>query len=73
MQENWIGRSVGARVFFTIEGRSEPLEIFTTRPDTLFGAAFVAISPNHPLAAELAADRPEIADFIAECNRTGTS
>jgi leucyl-tRNA synthetase len=73
MQENWIGRSEGARVFFDIHGRNEPLEIYTTRPDTLFGASFLAVSPNHPLAQELAASEPELASFIADCNRLGTS
>ena len=73
MQENWIGRSEGARVFFGIAGRQDRLEIYTTRPDTLFGAAFCGISPNHPLAAELAAEDPKLATFIAECNRMGTS
>ncbi|CAA7622702.1 Leucine--tRNA ligase [Magnetospirillum sp. LM-5] len=73
MQENWIGRSEGARLVWDIEGRSDRLEIFTTRPDTLFGAAFLAISPNHPLAAELAANNAGLADFVAECNRMGTS
>jgi leucyl-tRNA synthetase len=73
MQENWIGRSEGARVFFGIAGRNDRLEIFTTRPDTLFGASFCALSPNHPLAAELAKGNPALADFIAECNRMGTS
>ena len=73
MQENWIGRSEGARVFFKIAGRQERLEIYTTRPDTLFGASFCAISPNHPLAAELAAKDRKLAEFVAECNRMGTS
>jgi leucyl-tRNA synthetase len=73
MQENWIGRSEGARLAWDIAGRSDRLEIFTTRPDTLFGAAFLAISPNHPLAAELAATNAALAEFIAECNRLGTS
>ncbi len=73
MQENWIGRSEGARVFFDVKGRNARLEIFTTRPDTLFGASFCALSPNHPLAAELARGNPALADFIAECNRMGTS
>jgi leucyl-tRNA synthetase len=73
MQENWIGRSEGARVFFPLKGRRERLEIFTTRPDTLFGASFCAISPNHPLAAELAQSDKALAEFIAECNRMGTS
>ena len=73
MQENWIGKSEGARAFFALKGRSERLEIFTTRPDTLYGAAFCAIAPNHPLAASLAQNNKPLADFIAECNRMGTS
>ena len=73
MQENWIGRSEGARLVWDVVGRDDGLEIFTTRPDTLFGAAFLAISANHPLAAELAAGNAELADFVAECNRMGTS
>lgn len=77
MQENWIGRSHGLRFRFHLKQPPatvpETLEVFTTRPDTLFGAAFVAISANHPLATTLAADNPELVHFIAECNRTGTS
>ncbi|MEX2642178.1 MAG: leucine--tRNA ligase, partial [Acetobacterales bacterium] len=73
MQENWIGRSEGARVRFAIEGRDDALEVFTTRPDTLFGASFCALSPNHPLTAELAGKDAGIAAFVAECNRMGTS
>ncbi|MGH7034241.1 MAG: leucine--tRNA ligase, partial [Stellaceae bacterium] len=73
MQENWIGRSEGARAFFALKGRSDRLEIFTTRPDTLYGAAFCAIAPNHPLAAALAEKNKPLAAFIAECNRMGTS
>ena len=73
MQENWIGRSEGARVYFDIAGRDERIEVFTTRQDTLFGASFVALSPNHPLAQRLAEDDSGLAAFIAECNRMGTS
>ncbi|MBL8659906.1 MAG: leucine--tRNA ligase [Rhodospirillales bacterium] len=73
MQQNWIGRSEGARIRFVVEGQSEPLEVFTTRHDTLFGASFCAISPNHPLATALAADNADLAAFIAECSRLGTS
>ena len=77
MQSNWIGRSEGARVWFPLDGQpagvEDPLEVFTTRPDTLFGASFCALSPNHPLSGALAADNPEIAAFIAECNKMGTS
>ena len=73
MQENWIGRSEGARVYFDIAGSDERIEVFTTRQDTLFGASFVALSPNHPLAQRLAEHDPGLAEFIAECNRMGTS
>ncbi len=77
MQKNWIGKSQGARVFFPLAGdktgTDEKLEVFTTRPDTLFGASFCAISPQHPLAARLAEGNASIADFIADCARVGTS
>ncbi|SDB05913.1 leucine--tRNA ligase [Bauldia litoralis] len=77
MQRNWIGRSEGMRVRFAINDRPpegfDHIEVFTTRHDTLFGASFLAVSPDHPLATALAADRPDLADFIAECHRAGTS
>ncbi|HWK46850.1 MAG TPA: leucine--tRNA ligase [Stellaceae bacterium] len=77
MQAKWIGRSEGARVFFRLGGPDvapgEKLEVFTTRPDTLFGASFCALSPNHPVAQRLAARDPAAAAFIAECGRLGTS
>jgi leucyl-tRNA synthetase len=75
MQANWIGRSEGARLRFAIAGTDgrESLEVFTTRPDTLYGAAFCAISANHPIARDLALQDPAIAAFNAECNRIGTS
>lgn len=73
MQANWIGRSEGAFMSFGLIGRDDRLEVFTTRPDTIFGASFCALSPNHPLAMELAAGDPALAEFIAEVNRQGTS
>ncbi len=73
MQERWIGKSQGAMLALEIQGRSAPLQIYTTRPETLFGMSFCAISPGHPLAVELAADTPALAEFIAECNQLGTS
>ncbi len=73
MQENWIGRSEGLRLSFELVERADRLEIYTTRPDTLFGASFCAIAANHPLAGELAESNPDLASFIAECNRMGTS
>ena len=54
MQRNWIGKSVGATIYFDIKDFGEKLEVFTTRPDTLFGVTFMAIAPEHPLALELA-------------------
>lgn len=58
MQRNWIGRSIGADVDFRIEGRSEPVTVFSTRPDTLHGATFFVVAPDSDLAAELAAEAP---------------
>ena len=58
MQRNWIGRSTGANVTFEIEGRKEPITIYTTRPDTLYGATFMVIAVDSELAAELAANSP---------------
>jgi len=73
MQENWIGRSEGCLVRFALEGRDDRLEVYTTRHDTLFGASFCAIAPDHPLAAELAQRDAGVAEFVAECRRVGTS
>ncbi len=76
MQSNWIGRSEGARVRFKltapVEG-TEEVEVFTTRPDTLFGMSFLAVAAEHPLAAAAAAANPAAAEFVAECRRMGTS
>ena len=73
MQERWIGKSYGATLSLEIKGRSEKLDIYTTRPDTLFGMSFCAIAAGHPLAAELAKKSPELQAFIEECGRMGTS
>jgi leucyl-tRNA synthetase len=72
MQKNWIGRSEGLRFAFDLSS-GEKLDVFTTRPDTLFGASFVAISPEHPLTAELMKTDAKLADFVAECRRIGTA
>jgi leucyl-tRNA synthetase len=72
MQRNWIGRSDGAEIFFRIEALPEPIPVFTTRPDTLFGATFLALAPEHPAAAVLAdrSHRPaEIREFIERVRR----
>ena len=78
MQQNWIGKSEGARVRFAIDGKGpdsadDHIEVFTTRPDTLFGASFVAIAANHPLAIAIGKSNQAAADFIAECAKLGTS
>ncbi len=73
MQARWIGRSEGARVRFELTDRSDRIEVFTTRPDTLFGMSFVALAPDHPIAAAAAAADPAAAQFIAECRALGTS
>jgi len=78
MQRNWIGRSEGLLIRFALDPSTTPnreseLEIFTTRQDTLFGARFMALSPDHPLAAEAAKKNPALAAFIAECKRHGTA
>jgi leucyl-tRNA synthetase len=78
MQRNWIGRSEGLLVRFALDPKTTPageteLKIFTTRHDTLFGAKFMAISADHPLAIAAAAKNPKLADFIAEIKRIGTA
>ena len=78
MQENWIGKSRGLKLRWLFAGVApagleQGLEVYTTRPDTLYGASFVAIAPDHPLAAEIAAQDPKAADFIETCRRGGVS
>jgi leucyl-tRNA synthetase len=73
MQQNWIGRSRGLQFRFALADGGDPVEVFTTRPDTIFGASFLAISPAHPLAQAAAARDPEAAAFIERCRAGGTS
>jgi len=73
MQENWIGRSEGLTMRFDLVGRDDRLDLYTTRHDTIFGASFCAIAPDHPLAQELAESSPALGDFIAECQHLGTT
>ena len=73
MQENWIGKSSGAIVYFERMDCGEKIPVFTTRPDTLFGASFLAISPDHDVALRLASENADIAAFIAECKKTATT
>ena len=70
MQKNWIGKSEGALVNFKIADSNETIEVYTTRPDTLYGASFIGISSNHPLAEKIARSNVEAKIFIAECQRT---
>ncbi|KZY38662.1 leucine--tRNA ligase [Roseovarius sp. HI0049] len=72
MQENWIGKSRGLQFSFERTDGGE-IEVYTTRPDTLLGASFVGISPDHPLAKELAKSNPDVAAFRAECSKGGTT
>ncbi len=89
MQGNWIGKSQGAKIWWEIanapaalsrdkdeHGRNhatDPIEVFTTRPDTLFGASFLALAPDHPLTKEIAKSRPDVAKFMADAASKGTS
>ncbi len=78
MQENWIGRSQGAHIAFRlasgpVEGFGERVDVFTTRADTIFGASFLAIAVDHPLAERLVAESAELSDFIARCGHLVTS
>ena len=76
MQANWIGRSEGARLRFALAAQADGIgevEVYTTRPDTLFGMSFLAIAPEHKLAAAVAARDAGAAAFIAECRSMGTS
>ncbi|HLT76335.1 MAG TPA: leucine--tRNA ligase [Ferrovibrio sp.] len=73
MQQNWIGKSEGARFSFALKDRQDRLEVYSTRPDTLYGASFVAIAADHPLAAEIAKGDAKLAAFIEECRKTGTA
>ncbi|MEO1246937.1 MAG: leucine--tRNA ligase [Pseudomonadota bacterium] len=70
MQRNWIGRSEGVELAFDVEGEQEPLVVYTTRPDTLFGVTYMAVAAEHPLAKKAALDNPELAAFIEDCKKT---
>ena len=73
MQRNWIGRSEGLEIHFAVAGQSEPLTVFTTRPDTLMGVTYLAVAAEHPLVLKVAAKDPQLAAFIAECKHGGVS
>ncbi len=76
MQRNWIGQSRGLQFAFSTMDAPEGfdrIEVYTTRPDTLLGASFVAVSPDHPLAKHLERHDPQVADFVTDCRRIGTT
>jgi leucyl-tRNA synthetase len=73
MQRNWIGRSEGLQIRFALADGSGDLEVFTTRPDTLFGATYMAVAPEHPVARRAAASNPALAEFLASCAQMSTS
>ena len=72
MQENWIGKSEGLQFAFDLSN-GDKLDVYTTRPDTIFGASFVAISPDHPIAQALAMDDERVQRFIEQCKKGGTT
>ena len=78
MQRNWIGKSEGMLIRWALDTQSQiggetEVEVYTTRPDTLFGASFLAIAADHPLAKKAAENNPALAEFNDECRRAGTS
>ena len=73
MQDNWIGKSQGLKCTFRFPGGDGGIDVFTTRPDTMFGASFVAIAADHPVAQKLAANAPDLQAFIEECRKGGTT
>ena len=73
MQENWIGKSIGATIKFKVIGSSELIEVFTTRPDTIYGASFIGLSADHTISIKLAKNNKKISDFIKICKQAGTT
>jgi leucyl-tRNA synthetase len=73
MQSNWIGKSKGLKCTFKFVGDTKGIDVYTTRPDTMFGASFLAIAADHPVAQKLAKNAPALQDFIALCKKGGTT
>jgi leucyl-tRNA synthetase len=73
MQKNWIGKSHGAEIKYQIADSSKSLTAFSTRPDTIYGVSFIAISPNHDIALKLAETNSEIKDFLTKCKETSSA
>ncbi len=73
MQTNWIGRSEGMNLTWQVDSMDETIEVYTTRPDTLYGASFIALAAHHPFVDKIIEDNPAIVDFVKECDALGTS
>ena len=73
MQKNWIGKSSGCEITFDLDKSDELVKVFTTRPDTLMGATYLAIAPEHKISHNLSKNQKEIKDFIDECKKIGVS
>ena len=73
MQRNWIGKSSGAEIKYQLENSDDFLAAFTTRPDTVFGVSFIAISPNHKISIDLAKKNESVSDFLLQCNETSAA
>ena len=71
MQKNWIGKSVGASIHFKIEGKEESIEVFTTRPDTIFGVTYMVLAPEHPLVQELTTEsqKQAVDDYVIQTRK----
>ena len=72
MQKNWIGKSFGCEIDFQISNSKDKIKVFTTRPDTIFGASFIALSSEHSLSKNFVNDE-KFKKFKEECNKTGTT
>ena len=72
MQSNWIGKSIGAEIDFNLSGSSKKIKVFTTRPDTIYGATFLALSPEHTISIELSKKNLEAKNFVEQCKNTNS-
>ena len=73
MQKNWIGKSVGAEIKFSVDSIEQDLEAFTTRVDTLFGVTFLALSPQHEIAVEMGKTDADLKKFLEDCKKMKSS
>ncbi|MGC1072494.1 leucine--tRNA ligase [Pantoea agglomerans] len=73
MQKNWIGKSEGVQISFNLKNSKDVVEVFTSRPDTIYGCSFIAIAPDHSIAINLSRDNPDIESFTKKCKQTSTA